>query len=874
MVGVSLIYVAAVRLAYQVWRQRETHLQDILALVGALALLQLVRFGPAPVLMKLCLLALQPLLILRLVDHFHPVPRALFWGGSAGVVIVGLGAIMALGTRSHVAYLFLMQAYAGVAVVYPGVALAREVGRTGGVSKRRMGYASAGTWIFLLLASFGALTSLSADFVSQAWLENSGTILRLLGSVMFVCYFLAFATPRRLAMRWQEVEQAKYLSATAEREPDRRGAQAADDLNAAALRSVSNSAAFVALRSAPGVEPVAVQAASLPVLAALPGDALDTLAGGVWRHGESAAVAVDACDPRLGDVLRPLGRSVLVAPVVAGDAVWGLLVVVQRRGSLFPEDDLRLLSAFGRYAGTALDHARLVNERRDREHRSSERRIREVESRMSLMLDNIKDYAMLILDDRGTVVTWQAGSQHVFGYSSPEITDEPAAPLFVMSPEAFLALLGEARQLGLARREGPCRRRDGSNFLGSTVIRPLEDEEGTGGFVVVTRDVTERRNLEDRLRQSQKMEAIGQLAGGIAHDFNNLLTAILGYSDWLARDIPVADSRHAQVAEIQKAAERAAGLTRQLLTFSRGQMLQPEVLNLARLVSEILPMLRRVIGEHIEVVGKTGAEVSPVLADRSQIEQVVLNLAVNARDAMARGGRLQITTDRVWLDDTFAAHEATPGRYVMLEVSDNGAGMDAETKSRIFEPFFTTKEPGLGTGLGLATVYGIVRQMGGIIRVESEPGRGATFRLYFPETAERAEPVTLRPAEILSGHESILLVEDDESVRTFVRQVLKQHGYAVLEAHDLMSALATVHAHTGPIDLIVTDVLMPRGTGPELVRALAQVLPKIPALFISGYADAALARQVTFPKASHFLQKPFSAADLLARIRQILSSTA
>jgi PAS domain S-box-containing protein len=695
-----------------------------------------------------------------------------------------------------------------------------------------------------------------------------------LTAAMLTCYFLAFATPRRLAMRWQEVEQAKYLSATAEREPDRRGAQAAGDLNAAALRSVSNSAAFVALRSAPGDEPVAVQAASLPVLAALPGDALDTLAGGVWRHGESAAVAVDACDPRLGDVLRPLGRSVLVAPVVAGDAVWGLLVVVQRRGSLFPEDDLRLLSAFGRYAGTALDHARLVNERRERERRSSERRIREVESRMSLMLDNIKDYAMLILDDRGTVVTWQAGSQHVFGYSSPEITDEPAAPLFVMSLEAFLALLGEARQLGLARREGPCRRRDGSNFLGSTVIRPLEGEEGTGGFVVVTRDVTERRNLEDRLRQSQKMEAIGQLAGGIAHDFNNLLLAILGYSDWLARDIPVADSRHAHVAEIQKAAERAAGLTRQLLTFSRGQMLQPEVLNMARLVSEILPMLRRMIGEHIEIVGQTSADVSPVLADRSQIEQVVLNLAVNARDAMEKGGRLQVTTDRVWLDDTFAAHEVTAGRYVRLEVSDNGTGMDEATKSRIFEPFFTTKEPGLGTGLGLATVYGIVHQMGGVIRVESEVGRGTTFRLYFPETAERAEPATMQPAEILAGDESILLVEDDESVRTFVRQVLKHHGYRVLEAHDLTSGLAAVHAHTGPIDLIVTDVLMPRGTGPELVRALAQVLPRVPALFISGYADAALARQVTFPKASHFLQKPFSAADLLARIRQILSSTA
>jgi len=528
----------------------------------------------------------------------------------------------------------------------------------------------------------------------------------------------------------------------------------------------------------------------------------------------------------------------------------------------------------GRHAGTALDHAWLVAEARARERRSADRKLREIESRMSLMLDSIKDYAMMIVDDRGRIVHWPIGSEQIFGYTGQEIADEPAAPLFAIAEPQFLALLREARLLGRARREGPCRRRDGATFLGSTIIRPLEvTEDGVLGFVAVTRDVTEPRAMEERLRQSQKMEAIGQLAGGIAHDFNNLLTAIIGYGDWLAGSVPADDERQPYIEEIQKAADRGAGLTRKLLTFSRGQMVQPEVVNMARLVSELLPMLQRVIGEHIQIVGQFGDELSPVLADRTQVEQVVLNLAVNARDAMPQGGRLTIATRNVWIDDRLVGHEAAPGEYVLLEVSDTGIGMDAATRARIFEPFFTTKEAGQGTGLGLATVYGIMRQMGGLIRVDSEPGEGAVFRLYVPATATRAEPAPPEPTGEFRGDETVLVVEDDASVRRFVRLVLEKHGYDVLEAVDQASALSVVQGHGASIDLVVTDVLMPRGTGPELVRALAQVLPGVPSLFISGYADAALAQQMTFPRASHFLQKPFSAAELLARIRHILSTS-
>jgi len=625
---------------------------------------------------------------------------------------------------------------------------------------------------------------------------------------------------------------------------------------------------------------IGIAAAELVVQASSEGAFVDLTvhpADGLLHQVLEAHVAVDGLSDAVGGEfgarLRTFGPRVLAAPVLTTTRTFGVVLVVQRRGSIFPEDDLRLLAQLGRFAGTALDHAHLVAEARERERKAADRRLREAESRMSLMLDNIRDYAMFVVDHHGRVVNWHTGGENVFGYTAVEMTEEPAGSLYNMSDADFLHLLEEARLLGGAEREGECRRRDGSRFLGATTVRPfIGDDAALQGFVCVTRDVTSQRDLEQQLRQSQKMDAIGRLAGGIAHDFNNLLAAIVGYSDLLSQELG-ANSSHVQlIDQIHKAADRAADLIRQLMAFGRQQISQPIPINLSRLTADLLPMLRRVIGEHIEIVEETASEISPVLGDRSQLEQVIVNLAVNARDAMPAGGRLTIRASNVWLDQTAAGTDLLPGRHALLEVTDTGVGMDAATQARIFEPFFTTKEVGRGTGLGLSTVYGIVKHMGGSVRVESLPQTGTSFRLYFPETRVR-EPISApsEPLETPRGSETLLVVDDDAAVRSFLTRLLERNGYRVLAAEHPVAALTLVETFPDPIDLVITDVVMPGGNGPELVRALAAKRPGLPALYISGYADAVLTRHGTSPKASHFLQKPFSAPELLMRIRHILS---
>ena len=686
-----------------------------------------------------------------------------------------------------------------------------------------------------------------------------------------ISYFFAFVTPRRLKQTWQRAEHASYLSRTAERDAEERGQKAADDLFDATSRSVGNALTVVALRPVPDTGFLIVQAATERALLNLTIVLRDNLIGRAVATGAAIVGTVDDSEREISDRLKRFGSKVLVAPIASETHRWGAVMVVQRRGSLFPEDDLLLLARLGRYAGTALDHALLISERRDRERRAADRRLREVESRLALMLDSIKDYAMLIIDDGGRVVSWQSGAEHVFGYTRAEMEDEPAAALYNIEAAEFAALLEDARRRGFADREGWCRRRDGARFIGATVIRPLTGEpDAPHGFVAVTRDVTAHRDLEDRLRQSQKMEAIGQLAGGIAHDFNNQLTAILGYSEVLSRDLAPDDGRRQSVSQIEKAAERAAGLTRQLLAFSRRQLIEPVVINLAQLVNDLLPMLRRVIGEHIQIQHDDGRSLN-IRGDRSQVEQIIVNLAVNARDAMPEGGQLTIRTSNAWLDAAAAGRDVAPGPYVRLEVVDTGIGMDPATKARIFEPFFTTKEFGRGTGLGLATVYGIVQQMGGLVRVASQAGSGSTFEFFFPEAQAHETAVIKAPVpDLPRGDQTLLLVEDESSVRTLLQDTLERHGYHVIAAEHQAAALALVRARVDPIDLVITDVVMPGGTGPELVQALEAIMPGVPTLYISGFADPVLG-QHGFPKASHFLQKPFSAGDLLLRVNQILT---
>jgi nitrogen-specific signal transduction histidine kinase len=392
-------------------------------------------------------------------------------------------------------------------------------------------------------------------------------------------------------------------------------------------------------------------------------------------------------------------------------------------------------------------------------------------------------------------------------------------------------------------------------------------------FNVILEDITEHRLLENQLRQAQKMEAIGRLAGGVAHDFNNLLTAIFGYVDLLREDLPEGSSARQDTEEIRKAAERAAALTRQLLAFSRQQVLEAVIVNVNDLVEEFDKMLRRLIGEDVELRAALAPDLANVRADPGQLQQVLMNLVVNARDAMPTGGKLLIETANADLTEEYAElHQPViPGAYVMLAVSDTGVGMDADTRARIFEPFFTTKEKGRGTGLGLSTVYGIVKQSGGYIWVYSEPGHGTTFKVYLPRVDAPAHPVAQpREARTLAGTETILLAEDDEMLRPLAKGLLRKLGYIVLEAPSAEEALGAAAGHDGPIHLLVADVVMPGASGRELARRLAASRPETKVLYVSGYTDDAIVRHGLLDPGLAFLQKPFTPDTLARKVREVL----
>ncbi len=419
------------------------------------------------------------------------------------------------------------------------------------------------------------------------------------------------------------------------------------------------------------------------------------------------------------------------------------------------------------------------------------------------------------------------------------------------------------------------RRKDGTLYFGLQTITPVHDERGEiTHFVAIQQDLTEYKKLEAQFLQAQKMEAFGRLAGGVAHDFNNLLTVICGFSGIIAGLLPANSPARDMLGQVKNAGDQAAGLTRQLLAFSRKQVMQLQVLNLNTELGELKKMLGRLVGEDIELMFQPSPEEYFIKADPTQLQQVIINLAVNARDAMPRGGKLVMATRRANLDEAFTQihGKAHVGLHVLLEVSDTGSGMTPEVLARIFEPFFTTKEVGKGTGLGLATVIGIVEQSGGFVEVESKPGQGTLFRIYLPRITVSSPGTKASPSSpgLRSGDETILLVEDDDGVRTLAGMILRSAGYTVLEAGDGKNGLEVFTQHTGPIHLLLTDVVMPHLDGCRLGELLAAKEPSPRVLLMSGYLDDAIVRHGIQEKGLPFLQKPFQAAALLGKVRDVL----
>ena len=466
----------------------------------------------------------------------------------------------------------------------------------------------------------------------------------------------------------------------------------------------------------------------------------------------------------------------------------------------------------------------------------------------------------------------------MFGYSSAaELTGRHLGSLYADAQQWFQTADYFHAGKEFTRLTTECVRKDGAAIVARISGRAISNGKTGSTFEIFMEDITETRTLEQQLRQAQKMEAVGRLAGGIAHDFNNLLMVISGYSEFLLERVGSDPRLRGPAQQISNATQRATSLTRQLLAFSRKQMLAPKVLDLNEVVSENLKMLTRMIGEDIDLVMVPGPAIGAVRADPGQIDQVIMNLAVNARDAMPDGGKLTIETANVSLDENFARTHAPlqPGDYVMLAISDTGIGMDLETQSRIFEPFFTTKGA-KGTGLGLSTVYGIVKQSGGFIFVDSQPQRGTAFRAYFPRVDAREEPAAVHDTLGLPrperGRETILLVEDEVNLRRLARQYLETQGYKILEAEDGAAALQIAAGHKGPIDLVLTDVVMPGMNGRELARHISAQRPDLRVLFMSGYTENEIGHNGMLDAGINLLQKPFSLPALKDKVREILGS--
>ncbi len=564
--------------------------------------------------------------------------------------------------------------------------------------------------------------------------------------------------------------------------------------------------------------------------------------------------------------LKQLGTaSMLIVPLTIGGEVAGTLNLGTIVPHTFSAEEINLIQSVADQVSGVLDRAQLDKERRQ----------------LSAVIEQSAE-SVIITDTEGIILYVNPAFERVTGYTREEAIGNN--PNMLSSgehlPEFFKELWDTLKAGRVWHGRLKNKKKDGSIYTEETIIGPVRDEAGNiVNYVSLQRDITRELQLEEQYRRSQRMEAVGQLTGGIAHDFNNLLTAINGFAELLKFRLPPDDSKQELVGNILNAGQRAADLVSQLLAYSRKQIIEPRVLNLNTVVTSMGTILQRVIGEDIELKLLLGSDIWPVKIDPTQFEQVILNMAINARDAMPQGGKLTIETHNVVLDEDYVARHlgAQPGEHVLLAISDTGAGMSKEIQVRIFEPFFTTKEVGQGSGLGLATVFGIVKQSQGNIWVYSEPEQGSTFRIYLPHAKESVQlPVAAAPQEIElpRGSETILLVEDDANVRDLAKQILQAQGYTLLEAAHPTEALQHVDSYSGTIHLLLTDVVMPGFSGKQLAEQLHAELPHLKVLYMSGYTENVVAHHGVLESGVVFLQKPFNATTLTRQVRAVLDGKA
>jgi PAS domain S-box-containing protein len=576
-------------------------------------------------------------------------------------------------------------------------------------------------------------------------------------------------------------------------------------------------------------------------------------------------------------------ESLLVAPIVSPKEAYGWVCLFHRLGAVdFSDEDERLAGILAALVGRIYENGRIhASERLHaaalKREIGERRRAQEESARLADIVQSSDD-AIIGMTLNGTISNWNRGAERIFGYAAQEIQGTPLRDLFASdrAEEIREKLEVLQRGRGVDRYETAGIKRGGGAMELAVTMSPITKPDGTlSGASAIVRDITAQKRLQQQLFIGQKMEAMGRLSAGVAHDFNNLLTVIEGYSEVLLSRRKEKDPEYPDIIEIKKAAERAAALTRQLLAFSRRQIVQPRVLDLRAVVMDMGRMLRRVIGPDIELITALDPSLGSTKADLGQLEQVIMNLAVNSRDAMPSGGKLVIEASNVDLHERLELRNTVvpPGAWVLLAFTDTGVGMNAETQDRIFEPFFTTKQPGQGTGLGLSTVYGIVEQNGGVIAVESEPGHGTAIRIFLRRVDEAAPVEAAEPASATRrGSETVLVVDDEDAVRKLICGILKHEGYRTLQAKNGGEGLQVCEQYPEKINLMISDVMMPGMTGVALASRVSSIRPDMKVLLMSGYTEQAVMEHADVRPDVPLLEKPFVPRVLTRKVRELLDT--